>query len=140
LDDKPVNSIVARQGYFQLKMLDGLATLYVDGKPVSNASGTHTELIQANVNIELMGVLELPEESVAWVVVTGGTACAATNYLVSVQTGQYPRVLTIEGCGDSGTMVRKGDKIVFEFIGDRSGTYQGGTLTMNQAPDLDMPM
>jgi len=88
-------------------------------------------LVSANDAINLVGVFELPQESVAWVVITGGAACAGTHVLVGARDGRALPGQSIPGCDDRGTMRRQGDHITFE-AGGSEGTYQDGMITVTR--------
>lgn len=121
--------VAARFGKFQIQNLDGLDTLVVDGQPVMyTPAGTDAPTaITANNSLSLIGVFELQQESVAWVVIGGGSACAGTHLLVPVGQTRKPLGLEIPGCDDRGTMKKVDDRIVFQ-AGGTSGAYDHGRL------------
>ena len=83
--------------------------------------------IQANDTLTLVGVFELQNESVAWVVIGGGTACAGTHVLVPAGQTRDVHGLALKGCDDRGTMRKSGDRIVFD-AGGTSGAYDHGRI------------
>jgi hypothetical protein len=94
---------------------------------------TKPEPIAANNNPLLLGVFELPEESVAWAITDGGRACPAIHVLVPVRKGVVLPGQSIPGCDDRGTMRRVGAKIVFD-AGGNTGFLQNGLLTVETEP------
>lgn len=78
-------------------------------------------------------MFELPQESVAWVTIVGGTACPASHVLVGARSGLALPGQGILGCGESGTMRREGDKITFE-AGGSEGNYKDGVITTTTKP------
>lgn len=128
-DGPALTHVQGRNGDFRLADVDGLKTLELDGKPVSYTDGTGSQLVQANNDLTLLGVFELPTESVAWVMITGGTACPATQLLVSARTGQFPRVVSVDGCDDRVTIAKSGAKLRLE-VGGRPAVYHDGQLLM----------
>lgn len=121
--------VAAQFGKFQIKGLEGVDTLVVDGQPVMyTPEGTDFPMaVTANSSLSLIGVFELQQESVAWVVIGGGSACAGTHLLVSVGQTRKPAVSEIKGCDDRGTMRKVEDRIVFQ-AGGTSGAYDHGRL------------
>lgn len=137
-DRPPVTSVASRGGTFAIEKVDGVDTLTLDGKPVRyTPRGEDAPLeVAANSSISLVGVFELPRESVAWVTIIGGTACAGTHVLVGARDGHALPGQEIPGCDDRGTMRRAGDKINFE-AGGSEGTYEDGLITVTTKPRGD---
>lgn len=130
-DKQPTTEIASLGGVFAIEPVDGVDTLNLDGKPVkyTQAGADAPALVSANDAINLVGVFELPQESVAWVVITGGAACPGTHVLVGARDGRALPGQSIPGCDDRGTMRRQGDHITFE-AGGSEGTYQDGMITV----------
>lgn len=127
-DVAPINDVKAKQGRFQLVSTNITRHLVVNGLPWSSAglSGGPGP-IEANNDIKLLGILELPRESVAWVLVLGGTACPGQHTLVSIRDGKPLMGRDIPGCDDRGTIRRVDDHLVFD-AGGSTGTYRNGEL------------
>lgn len=131
----PITTVQARQGLFAIQNVDGIDTLTLNGKPTRfTASGTDgPQPVAANSGITLVGVFELPEESVAWVTILGGTACPGTHILVGARGGRALPGQEIPGCDDRGTMRRTGSQIAFE-AGGSEGTYEDGLISVVSKP------
>ena len=125
-DRPPVRSVASRQGTFAIKKVDDVNTRTLDGKPVRyTPRGADAPVaVAANSSISLVGVFELPRESVAWVTIIGGTGCAGSHVLVGAHDGLALPGQEIPGCDDRCTMRRSGDKITFAA---------GGSSTMRPA-------
>lgn len=125
-------SIKAAEGTFALTTPPGgLKRLTVNDTPWTyhREIGSPASPIEANDDLHLVGTIELPKESVAWAIITGGTVCPATHVLVSIKDGMPVNGSAIPGCDDRGTMRRVGDHIVFD-VGGSTGTYRDGKLTL----------
>ena len=124
--------VKARLAEFKITPVNGTDTLLVDGKPVTyvGPAGGAPQPIEANNALTLVGVFELSGESVAWVIIGGGDACAGTHILVPVGQTREVRGLGIDGCDDRGTMRKSGDRIVFD-AGGHSGAYDHGRIVPN---------
>lgn len=131
----PLTSAKARAGTYALEKIDGFDTLTLNGKPTryTPAGADGPVPVAANDSITLVGVFELPQESVAWVIISGGSACAGTHVLVGARNGLALPGQGIPGCDDRGTMRRNGDKITFE-AGGSAGSYQDGLITVTSKP------
>ncbi len=131
----PLTKVAAQQGLFAIENVDGVDMLTVNGKPARfTASGTNApQPVAANSGISLIGVFELPQESVAWVTIIGGAACPGTHVLVGARNGRALPGQEIPGCDDRGTMRRNGDKIAFE-AGGSEGTYEDGMISVTAKP------
>ena len=127
----PVTEVKTAQALFALEQLNGVETLTVNGKPaLYKPEGANEPMpVEANSGLTLVGVFELPQESVAWAIIGGGAACPADHILVGVRSGVVLPGQSIPGCDDRGTMRRNGDKITFE-AGGSTGTYQNGLITV----------
>jgi hypothetical protein len=132
----PPTEARTRQGTFAVANIDGVETLTLNGKVVRYAPGSEDapQSVAANSSLTLVGAFELPQESVAWVVIGGGTACAGTHVLVGARNGVSLPGRDIPGCDDRGTMRRNGDKITFE-AGGSAGTYENGMITVESKPE-----
>lgn len=132
----PLTNAKAKQGTFALlEMGNAPKQLTVNGTPWTYTSLTGpTLVIEANNDLSLMGIIELPHESVAWAVITGGQACPATHILVSIKDGKPMAGQAIPGCDDRGTIRRVGDHLAFE-VGGSTGTYRDGLLTLETRGD-----
>ncbi len=134
-DGTPLTNVAARQGTFAIESIDDRDTLTLNGKPTQfkQDGADAPEPVAANNSINLVGVFELPQESVAWVIITGGTACPGTHVLISARSGLALPGQDIPGCDDRGTMRRVDDHITFE-AGGSSGTYQDGSVSISSKP------
>ena len=112
----------------------------MNGTPWTYAGdvGVASSPIEANDDLVLVGVIELPHESVAWVIINGGTACAATHVLISIKDGMPINGRAIPGCDDRGTLRPVGDHIVFE-AGGSTGTYRDGKLSVEASANQAAP-
>ena len=130
-DSTPLTRVAARQGIFAIENVDDVDTLTFDGKPVRYLSpgSDIPSNVTANDGISLVGVFELPQESVAWAMITGGTACAGTHVLVGARNGIALPGQEIPGCDDRGTMRKVGNKIAFA-AGGSEGSYQDGLISV----------
>ncbi|GAA3716002.1 hypothetical protein GCM10022268_25700 [Sphingomonas cynarae] len=134
-DGTPLTQVAARQGTFAIEKIDDLDTLTLNGKPTrfKTAQADVPEPVAANSSISLVGVFELPQESVAWVIIIGGSACVGTHVLVGARSGLALPGQNIPGCDDRGTMRRVDDHITFE-AGGSSGTYEDGSISVSSKP------
>ncbi len=125
----PLQEVASAHGVFRITPVGGVDTLTLDGKPVSYklAEGGGVEPVQANDSLTLVGVFELKDESVAYVVIGGGTACPGTHVLVPAGLTQAVQGMDIKGCDDRGTVRKVGDRLVFD-AGGTSGTYDHGRV------------
>lgn len=137
-DRPPVTSVASRQGTFAIEKVDDVDTLTLNGKPVryTPRGADAPAAVAADSGISLVGVFELSRESVAWVTIIGGTACAGTHVLVGARDGRALPGQAIPGCDDRGTMRRTGDKITFE-AGGSEGTYEDGLISVTIKPGSD---
>lgn len=137
-DRPPVTSVASRAGTFTIEKVDDVDTLTLDGKPIryTPQGADAPAAVAANSSISLVGVFELPRESVAWVTIIGGTACAGTHVLIGARDGHAMPGQEIPGCDDRGTMRRAGDKITFE-AGGSEGTYEDGLISVTTKPGGD---
>ncbi len=134
---EPLREVDAAEGKVTIQPVNGVDTLMVDGKPVRYQYGGEqgsTLTVEANNALYLIGVFELPDESVAWATIIGGTACAGSHILVPIRHGSALPGQAIPGCDDRGTMRAEGDKIVFE-AGGSDGYYKDGLLTVESKPE-----
>ncbi len=134
-DKSPPASVPSRNGTFAITAIDGIDTLTLDGKPAQyllDGEQGHPAPITADSGITIVGVLELPEESVAWVLISGGSACGASHVLVGASSGRAQLGQMIPGCDDRGTMRQDGDRITFQ-AGGSTGTYTDGILKVETA-------
>lgn len=134
---EPVRDVKANNGRFTIAQVNGVDTLLVDGRPAryqqeGEGIGATPVEVEANSSLTLVGVFEVPEESVAWALIGGGTACAGTHVLVPARNGVALPGQVIPGCDDRGTMRVAGDRIMFN-AGGSEGYMQGGLLTI-EAP------
>jgi len=131
----PLTVVHARQAEFAIRNIGGTDTLTVNGQPAQYRSdGTDQPVpVTANDSLSLVGVFELPTESVAWVIVIGGTACPGSHILVGARDGKALPGQELPGCDDQGTMRRTGDKITFD-AGGATGTYQNGMISVESKP------
>ncbi len=126
----PARSYPSRAGTFAIQEVDGIDTLTLDGKPAQyllDGQQGHPAPITADSSIAIVGVFELADESVAWVLISGGSACPASHVLVGASGGKAQLGQMIPGCDDRGTMRGDGERIAFE-AGGSTGTYQDGVL------------
>ena len=138
-EGEQTREVKAAEGTFSVQPVDGIDTLLVNGKPAfyqQTEGVVRPEPITANSGLHLVGVFELPEESVAWALITGGTACPGNHVLVPVRNGVVLPGQSLPGCDDRGTMRRAGDRIVFE-AGGSTGSFQNDMLTVD-SPDAGM--
>lgn len=135
---EPLTNVAARQGTFAITNIDGIDTLTVNGKPArfKPAGNVKPETVQANSGLSLVGVFDLPVESVAWVRIIGGTACPGTHVLIPAREGRALSGQDIPGCDDRGTMRKVGDKVTFE-AGGSEGTYENGLVSVTTRPPDD---
>jgi hypothetical protein len=138
-EGEPLKEVDAAEGKVTIQPVDGLDTLMVDGKPAryldAGIQGRPVD-VAANSGLSLVGVFELPGESVAWAIITGGSACPGTHVLVPIRDGAALPGQSLPGCDDRGTMRLADDRIVFE-AGGSNGFYQNGLVSLENPP---MPM
>lgn len=142
-DVEPVKAIKANQGSFAIEQVNGVDTLTVNGRPAQyqeagESASPRPATVEANNSLTLVGVFELPDESVAWALIIGGTACAGTHVLVPVRNGTPLPGASIPGCDDRGTMRAVGDRIVFD-AGGAEGEFRNDLLTVQTPPPGHSP-
>ncbi len=135
-EGEPLREVDAAEGKVTIQQIDGVDTLMVDGKPAryldAGIQGRPAD-VAANNGLALVGVFELPGESVAWAIITGGSACPGTHVLVPIRDGAALPGQSLPGCDDRGTMRLAGDRIVFE-AGESTGFYQNGLVSLENPP------
>lgn len=131
-ETEPTPEVDAAAGKVTIQPVDGVDTLLINGKPARYQEGGGqgaSVTVAANDGLDLVGVFELPGESVAWAIIIGGTACAGTHLLVPIRHGVALPGQPIPGCDDRGTMRVEGQRIVFE-AGGSTGFYEDGLVTI----------